>query len=224
MTRRRWHALLPFLLLAGICAVLAQAVQQRLDAPPPEARLEIAPASGMAAAPANGAAGSAASAAAASGPSRPVFDPPPRAAFEVVMARNLFAMDRTPPPEPGADTNTQELKLRPLRAKLIGVVLAGPDGIAIVQSTTKGSVQRLAPGDTFEGWELAEVGPRSASFRQGKRTAELSLAFGPSPGAGTATGDAEATGGRQTQSAQRPGSGRGLDRGSQDDYPEPVED
>lgn len=189
MRRRRWPAVVPFLLLAGTTALLAQQVQERMTAPPPTTDLSVPTAD----------TGSAGDTEAAAAPERPPrFDAPPRGSFEVAVGRNLFSTDRRPPPLKADDDASQTVQRQPLRATLAGVVLADAQRMAMVVDKDTGRLTRLSPGDRFKGWRLVRIEPNAATFSRGSREETLSMAF--ASGAGV-TGQPDGT---ATQSAAKP--------------------
>jgi hypothetical protein len=66
---------------------------------------------------------------------------------------------------------------------LVGVI-RGQDGrgLAVLQGLS-GDIVRLAPGESFQGWELVDIGPRRASLRSPTGLHELAL---PHPAMGQA--------------------------------------
>ncbi len=194
MKRRRWPALLPFLVLAGISALLAGQVEKRLSAPPASIELSLA-ASETSAEPAAGEAL----------PSRaalPDFGVPPGETYAVVVDRNLFAIDRRPPPRDDGDSQRTTVERRPLEATLAGVVLAGEQRFVILVDNKSQERLRLSPGDSFNGWRLAEVAANAATFTRGPQRRTLSMAFTSASGAGRSEG--ARAGGLATQNALRP--------------------
>lgn len=175
MRRRRWPALLPFLAVSVLAGALASEVEQRIAdpgrAPLPRTFQDITQQS---AAPAAAAQGSG-----AQGRTRP-------AAYHVRYAvqRNLFAVNRRAPPlesapQPRQVTAPSKPTTAPnLDARLTGVVLAGERSVAVIEDMRSESVRRLRPGETIQGWELAELSVLGARFRNQGYERVLTVAFG----------------------------------------------
>ncbi|MDX1540542.1 MAG: hypothetical protein R3349_03975, partial [Geminicoccaceae bacterium] len=106
------------------------------------------------------------------------FEPPPPNLFTVISERPLFAPSRRPyiPPatvEPAA--GPAEAPLEPLAAELVGVMLTGERRAALVQREGSASVERLAVGQSIDGWLIEEVEPRYALLRRGGEEQVLEL-------------------------------------------------
>jgi len=170
MRRRRWPALVPFLLLAVLTAALGLRVQARLESPPPPL-----PTPGAATAET----GTPPSSTAPARSSRAApLETPPRRAFADVVARNLFARDRRPPPRPAPEASGPVRRADKLEARLTGVVLGGGAQRAILYDTKAETIARLDIGDRLRGWRLIAVDANSATFQAGGQSRTLSLNFG----------------------------------------------
>ena len=192
MRRRRWPALIPFLVLAAATAALGLRVQDRLAAPPPPLAANTGPLAEQDI-----------QAALPPAPARPRLVAPPPGRFDVVVARNLFARDRRPPPRPEAEAPARNPARAALEARLTGVVLGGQAPQAMVFDEKEESLARLSVGDRLHGWRLIAVDANSATFQAGGQSQTLSLAFASAApeGEGPRRANAES---RSTQSAARP--------------------
>ena len=174
MKRRRWPTLLPFFALATSAALLAWHVEKQLHntGRPAVARTAPAPEPAAATAP---------------------FDAATAVApvdigrhLDEVTARNLFSVDRKPPPEAESEQAHAQPEEPPpapsLDAKLSGIVLAGERSIVVLTDTQDGTVHRLRRGDSHRGWTLVRVSGANALFRQGDQDTRLDLRFSESSG------------------------------------------
>ena len=104
----------------------------------------------------------------------PDYGPPPEAAFDIVVARNLFSIARTPPPESvreaGPAAGSQDLSLA-------GVLLADGTAIALLRDRPGNRTVQLAPGESYRGWKLERLDQRRAVLRRGAETLTLDLIF-----------------------------------------------
>jgi len=194
LRRRRWPALIPFLALAGVSALLASQVEKRLSAPPPSFKLSLVNPETRA--------GERASEAAPARAALPDFEAPPAESYAAVVDRNLFATDRRPPPRDDGDSPQATVERRPLEATLAGVVLAGEQRFVILVDKRSQERLRLSPGDSFNGWRLAEVAANTATFTRGPQQHTLSMAFTSATGGGADEGARSE--GLATQNALRP--------------------
>ena len=164
MARRRPGRTLPMLLLA-LCLVLGWFVYQGLRA---DSRLPPAPPAG----------GSGGEMALDEIPSLSAFVLPPRAQFEVILERPLFSPTRRPPAQGTATVAAPEAALK---LDLVGVVISGGEKIALIIPQGGTAIQRLAIGDSFQGWLLESIEPQSVTFRRGEIEEQIELSFDRPP-------------------------------------------
>ncbi len=158
MTRREWPRILPLLALGLLCLgllVLAGRGPARWEpSSAPEAADRLAAELALS--------------------SPPDDTLPPEAAFDIVVARNLFSVSRTPPPESvreaGPAAGSQDLSLA-------GVLLADGAAIALLRDRPGNRTVQLALGDSYRGWKLARLDQRRAVLRRGAETLTLDLVF-----------------------------------------------
>jgi len=167
MTRRIGPlAALPLALL-GLCAVLLIALGR---APEP-----WAPAAGAGATP----------------PAPDVADPaqagtagdmPHEAAFDIVVARNLFAVDRAPPADEFvADSAGGRPAAGSSELELTGIVRGADRSTAILRDTRDSKMVRLRSGDRYRGWVLARVDAMGVTLQRRDEDVRLDLKFAPEP-------------------------------------------
>lgn len=109
---------------------------------------------------------------------------PPPGSFDIVRARNLFSVTRSPP-APSAGTTESAPQARAGSLALAGVLLADGVAIAILQESPAGRMVHLAVGESHGGWELAEVRADAAVLRRGAETLTLEIeSYGAAPQAG----------------------------------------
>ena len=95
--------------------------------------------------------------------SQPLFTPsrtPP--VIEVAVEEPEVVVEEAPPPV--------EEPPQPPPFKLVGVVTAGDDKVAILTDESTGEVHRLASGEDFEGWTMDMVDTRTVEFQNQTRT------------------------------------------------------
>ena len=202
MRRRRWPALLPFLLLAGVTAALGLHLQDRLAAPSPTPAIPSAGADAVTPPPAE---------APTAAPPRNALEAPQRHTFSAVVERNLFARDRRAPPRPTPDAAGPTRTPAELEARLTGVVLGGGAGRAILYDMKEETVARLEIGDRLRGWRLIAVDANSATFQAGSQSRTLSLEFvSNSDGAAVRAGDGPRATPQRAARSDSPGDGRSL--------------
>ncbi len=163
MTRREWPRTLPLMALALLCLgllVLAGRGPSPWVPPSPS--------------------GAADRLTAELAPSPKVdYAPPPESAFDNVVARNLFSISRTAPPESereaGPAAGSQDLSL-------VGVLLADGTGIALLRDRPGNRTVQLTLDDSYRGWKLARLDQRRAVLRRGAETLTLDLIFAESVG------------------------------------------
>lgn len=104
------------------------------------------------------------------------FQSPPMAAYDSVLERPLFFANRRLPEQPA-----QEEPATPLRLRLEGVALVGPQKVAVLRSLADRKIVQLVPGASHDGWKLVGVSADSAEFERGneKRTLALEIAVQP---------------------------------------------
>ncbi len=163
MARRRPGRTLPMLLLA-LCLVLGWFVYQGLRA---DSRLPPAPLAG-------GSGGESLDEI----PSLSAFVLPPPAHFQVILERPLFSPTRRPPAQ---GTETVAAPEAALKLDLVGVVISGGEKIALIVPQGGTAIQRLATGDTFQGWLLESIEPERVTFRRGEIEEQIELSFDRPP-------------------------------------------
>jgi hypothetical protein len=116
-----------------------------------------------------------------------VYDPPSLAAYDAILQRPLFLPERRP--EEAAPAETPETAATPvatLNLRLEGVAIAAgdrpSDRVAVLRRTATQEVLRLTPGETVDGWKLAEVLADRVVLKGGERSVELLLEIAGSAG------------------------------------------
>ncbi len=87
----------------------------------------------------------------------------PRTSAEVatILARPVFAPNRMPrvePPSASAEANAG-VPSPTDHLRVVGLVVAGADSVALVQSQKTGQTVSVRPGDPLEGWQVLRVSP-----------------------------------------------------------------
>lgn len=162
MTRRIWpRAVLPAC-LAILCLLLLVFALQAPDAelsetsPPGEPAAEIA----QALAPIG-------------------YEPPPEAAFDLVVARNLFAIDRSPPEDDIVARSAERPAANASELELTGVLLGETAAAAILRDRRNDETVRLALNEAYRGWRLERLGATTAVLQRGGEEVVLALQFAP---------------------------------------------
>ena len=106
------------------------------------------------------------------------FEPPPPDLFSVISERPLFVASRRPfvaPVEPEPEAGPTEAPLEPLAAELVGVMLTGGQRSVLIQREGSASAERIAVGQSVDGWRVEEVDQRHALLRRGAEKQVLEL-------------------------------------------------
>lgn len=168
MTRRRWLSALPVAALALLCVAMGAVLAARLSVP-------VMPDMTVAG-------GTDRGTSASGPPPLPQFDPPPEQRYTAVVSRNIFSVDRTPPPLPekgGAEA------AQALEWSLLGVITARERRIAIIHDDKQGENHNLSEGERHRGWELSRIGPFTATFTRGAEQETLTVPFASDAAAGS---------------------------------------
>lgn len=101
-----------------------------------------------------------------------------------VPPRSLFRPMPPPPvsapvaPEPAVSPPVQivapALPPEPL-LRLVGLIGRGDDVTALIEVQGGAGIQRRRPGETVEGWRIAEIGRRGILLRRGEQSKSLAL-------------------------------------------------
>lgn len=111
-------------------------------------------------------------------PPAPDYVAPDATQFSVVVERPLLSPSRRPGVGPAPRVQAAEAAPADTPAvRLLGVVSAGADRIALVTRAEGGPVRRLREGDVLDGWEAALIEADSLVLRRGDSALTLRLSF-----------------------------------------------
>lgn len=111
---------------------------------------------------------------------------PDMADYAVVVERPLFFAERTPyvalepdllPDQPGPQTAPMPGASVPFR--LSAIVISAGQRLAVIHYGRDNKQQRIALGQSIDGWAFAAIEPRSVLVRKGGQTQTLELAIKP---------------------------------------------
>jgi len=106
----------------------------------------------------------------------PSITMPSRESLAVILERPVFSETRRPIEERGSTQTT------PSDFRLAGVVIAGTQRSALIQSGTGAVLQRLKEGDDIGGWTVVEIALDRINIRRGAIETELLLDYAaPAP-------------------------------------------
>jgi len=106
--------------------------------------------------------------------------PIPLGALTITKQRPVFVPSRRPPPafelasRPRPQSPGASPPKRPLLT-LVGVIVAGQGGIAVLFDPATKGILRLRTGEGHAGWTLRVVTPQDATLQRGADTATLAL-------------------------------------------------
>ncbi|MEM7224702.1 MAG: hypothetical protein AAF495_17120 [Pseudomonadota bacterium] len=113
-------------------------------------------------------------------PATPTFNLPPASRFSAISERPLFSQTRRPPDVAAVET-TSEVAAVDLGVTLQGIVVAGPNQIAIFKDAATGEMLRLKRNDRFKGWQLSQVTGAGVVFSNNDREQRLELDYEQTP-------------------------------------------
>lgn len=117
------------------------------------------------------------------GEDAPAFDPPPAAGFDVVVARNLFSIERTPPADDSQPSDRPQAEAQAdaesSQLSLTGVIRTETYAAAILQDGGSGETVRLKPGERYRGWTLRTLDATSATLQRPDEEITLYVLFSP---------------------------------------------
>lgn len=162
MTRRIWPQWIPALLLAVLClALIVLALRGPGD-------MEMAVKSAIPAITAQADATFQAQPA-----SRPSYSPPPQSAYDVMVARNLFDVNRQPPPDNETPDDTQSVQSKDFA--LEGVLRTPARSVAILLDKRASRTVRVTRGDAYGGWTLESVADSHVILSRASENLRLDL-------------------------------------------------
>lgn len=107
------------------------------------------------------------------------YEPPPEGAFDLVVARNLFAIDRAPPPDDVVSRPAGQAEANASELVLTGVLLGETAAAAILHDRRSDETMRLALNEDYRGWRLERLTATTAVLRRGEEEIMLRLSFVP---------------------------------------------
>lgn len=108
-------------------------------------------------------------------------EPPPEGAFDLVVARNLFAIDRAPPEDDIVAPSADQPQANASELELTGVLLGEASETAILLDRRSDETVRLALNEEYRGWRLEALDATAAVLRRGEEEVRLALRFSPEP-------------------------------------------
>ncbi|MBA3517304.1 MAG: hypothetical protein H0T75_06625 [Rhizobiales bacterium] len=152
------------------------------------------------------------------------FFSPSLESLEATRSAPLFTPSRTAPqsePEPEPDVAPVETEVAveaeatPPDVKLIGIVKAGSEEVAILSDTATAEVQRLRPGEEVQGWTVRIVDTRTVELKSGEQRHTLTM-FTDYPATGQPPTPAD-------PESENYGEWNGEESGGYDEAPPPDE-
>jgi len=107
------------------------------------------------------------------------YEPSPEAAFDLVVARNLFAIDRAPPEDDIVARSSEGPAANASELELTGVLLGEVTVTAILRDRRRDETVRLALNEAYRGWRLERLDAITAKLRRGGEEVTLTLQFAP---------------------------------------------
>ena len=112
-------------------------------------------------------------------PATPTFALPPATRYAEISQRPLFSQSRRPP-DIAADVASEAAAVD-LGVTLQGIVVAGPNRIAIFKDAATGEMLRLKRNDRFKGWQLSQVSGQGVVFLNNDKEQRLELDYEQAP-------------------------------------------
>lgn len=111
-------------------------------------------------------------------PAKAEFTMPPRQDFVEIVSRPIFSPTRRPPPD--TEVSFEEVRSE-LEVKLVGVVIASGDEIAIVTPKNGSAFVRLSEGDRYQGWTVEQIDAQGVTFRRNEVLEQIGLDYDQPP-------------------------------------------
>jgi len=112
-------------------------------------------------------------------------------------SRTAPVLEAEPPPEPAApepEVVVEEPPPSPPALRLIGIMMAAAEQVALLANEASGETVRLRPGESFEGWTMRILDTRSVEFSNGDQLQKLTMfepGTEPPPSERPSSGDSE---------------------------------
>lgn len=130
--------------------------------------------------------------------------------FDNIVARNLFSVERTPPPVADKRTSAEPENQPDLSAELTGVISHGTERRAIVYDPNADESIVLKVGETLRSWRLQSLSSDEAVWARGEQTVAQRLWRRPEPGQDSPSTEKTAPPVQTSESRPPPGHGNDV--------------